>query len=107
MREFIIVTINSTRRRHIFFAQVKQLLIKLDGKQLHDEYSDGFLLRRAPGSCHYDFVQEINFLNPPTQHFSDHISDSIKSPEGTCHFSQTLIFVKIIVIHITQDLQLF
>ncbi|XP_025997368.1 katanin-interacting protein isoform X2 [Solenopsis invicta] len=63
------------------YCGVKQLLIKLDGKQLHDEYSDGFLLRRAPGSCHYDFVQEINFLNPPTQHFSDHISDSIKSPE--------------------------
>ncbi|KAL6262367.1 hypothetical protein P5V15_007456 [Pogonomyrmex californicus] len=66
------------------YCGVKQLLIKLDGKSLHEENSDGFLLRRAPGSCHYDFVQEINFLhsNLPTQeYFSDRINDSIKSSE--------------------------
>ncbi|EGI70392.1 Uncharacterized protein G5I_00765 [Acromyrmex echinatior] len=60
-------------------AQVKQLLIKLDGRQLYDEnYSDGFLLRRAPGSCHYDFVQEISFLNPPNrEQSSNQIIDPI------------------------------
>ncbi|XP_077263295.1 katanin-interacting protein-like isoform X2 [Temnothorax americanus] len=65
------------------YCGVKQLLIKLDGKQLYaDENADGFLLRRAPGSCHYDFVQEISFLKPPAQeHFLDRITDSIKSPE--------------------------
>ncbi|KAG5345966.1 K0556 protein, partial [Acromyrmex heyeri] len=58
---------------------VKQLLIKLDGRQLYDEnYSDGFLLRRAPGSCHYDFVQEISFLNPPNrEQSSNQIIDPI------------------------------
>ena len=67
---------------------MKQLLIKLDGRQLHDEnYSDGFLLRRAPGSCHYDFVQKISFLNPPNQEqSSNQIIDPItKSLEGICH----------------------
>ncbi|XP_011703976.1 PREDICTED: uncharacterized protein KIAA0556-like isoform X2 [Wasmannia auropunctata] len=69
-------------KREILLAQVKELLIKLDGKQLHDENSDGFLLRRAPGSCHYDFVQEISFLHPPTrEHFTDRITNPIKSPE--------------------------
>ncbi|XP_071570324.1 katanin-interacting protein-like isoform X4 [Temnothorax nylanderi] len=66
------------------YCGVKQLLIKLDGKQLlyADENADGFLLRRAPGSCHYDFVQEISFLKPPAQeHFLDRITDSIKSAE--------------------------
>ncbi|KYN33321.1 hypothetical protein ALC56_12032 [Trachymyrmex septentrionalis] len=61
------------------YCGVKQLLIKLDGRQLHDEnYSDGFLLRRAPGSCHYDFVQEISFLNPPNrEQSSNQIIDPI------------------------------
>ncbi|XP_036144382.1 katanin-interacting protein isoform X2 [Monomorium pharaonis] len=64
------------------YCGVKQMLIKIDGKQLYDENSDGFLLRRAPGSCHYDFVQEICFVNPPTrQHFSGLISDSVESLE--------------------------
>ncbi|KYM94774.1 hypothetical protein ALC62_14369 [Cyphomyrmex costatus] len=61
------------------YCGVKQLLIKLDGKQLHDENSDdSFLLRRAPGSCHYDFVQEISFLNPPNrEQSSNQIIDPI------------------------------
>ncbi|XP_011057046.1 PREDICTED: uncharacterized protein KIAA0556-like isoform X2 [Acromyrmex echinatior] len=61
------------------YCGVKQLLIKLDGRQLYDEnYSDGFLLRRAPGSCHYDFVQEISFLNPPNrEQSSNQIIDPI------------------------------
>ncbi|XP_011057054.1 PREDICTED: uncharacterized protein KIAA0556-like isoform X3 [Acromyrmex echinatior] len=70
------------------YCGVKQLLIKLDGRQLYDEnYSDGFLLRRAPGSCHYDFVQEISFLNPPNrEQSSNQIIDPItKSLEGICH----------------------
>ncbi|KAL6425657.1 hypothetical protein ACFW04_009638 [Cataglyphis niger] len=64
------------------YCGVKRLLIKLDGKQLHDENPEGFLLRRAPGSCHYDFVQEINFANPSVQeHLSDHSADLVKSEE--------------------------
>ncbi|KMQ94347.1 hypothetical protein RF55_5513 [Lasius niger] len=65
------------------YCGVKRLLVKLDGKQLHDENLEGFLLRRAPGSCHYDFVQEINFANNPLAqvHLSDHSADLIKSSE--------------------------
>ncbi|KAL0122229.1 hypothetical protein PUN28_007165 [Cardiocondyla obscurior] len=60
------------------YCGVKQLLIKLDGKQLHDENLDSFLLRRAPGSCHYDFGQDISFLIPPIQeHVLDRTTDSI------------------------------
>ncbi|KYM79311.1 hypothetical protein ALC53_10251 [Atta colombica] len=70
------------------YCGVKQLLIKLDGRQLHDEnYSDGFLLRRAPGSCHYNFVQKISFLNPPNQEQSsnqiiDPITKSLEELES-------------------------
>lgn len=59
----------------------------MDDKQLHDENLEGFLLRRAPGSCHYDFVQEINFANNPSaqMRLSDHSADLVKSPEGISH----------------------
>ncbi|XP_029174067.1 protein KIAA0556-like isoform X2 [Nylanderia fulva] len=65
------------------YCGVKRLLVKLDGKQLHDENLEGFLLRRAPGSCHYDFAQEINFANNPLAqvHLSDHSADLVKSSE--------------------------
>ncbi|XP_029663843.1 protein KIAA0556-like [Formica exsecta] len=65
------------------YCGVKRLVVKLDDKQLHDENLEGFLLRRAPGSCHYDFVQEINFANNPSaqMRLSDHSADLVKSPE--------------------------
>ncbi|XP_020277981.1 protein KIAA0556-like isoform X2 [Pseudomyrmex gracilis] len=62
------------------YCGVKQLLIKLDDKQLHSDNYEGFLLRRAPGSCHYDFVQEISFVSNIFAQVSNH-SDSIKSSE--------------------------
>ncbi|XP_011057062.1 PREDICTED: uncharacterized protein KIAA0556 homolog isoform X4 [Acromyrmex echinatior] len=85
------------------YCGVKQLLIKLDGRQLYDEnYSDGFLLRRAPGSCHYDFVQEISFLNPPNrEQSSNQIIDPItKSLEGICHSETACKAGKIEVIRV-------
>ncbi|XP_011266943.1 protein KIAA0556 isoform X1 [Camponotus floridanus] len=65
------------------YCGVKRLLVKLDGKQLPDENLEGFLLRRAPGSCHYDFAQEINFANNPSAqvHLSDQPVDLVKSSE--------------------------
>ncbi|XP_032669024.1 protein KIAA0556-like [Odontomachus brunneus] len=65
------------------YCGVKQLLVKLDGKILHDENFEGFLLRRAPGSCHYDFVQEVSFVSKPLSHIrlSNHPTDLIKSSE--------------------------
>lgn len=41
---------------------MKHLFIKLDGKSIFEEDCDSFLLRRAPGNCHYNFVQEISFI---------------------------------------------
>lgn len=41
------------------------MVVKLDGKPVFD-LIDGFILRRAPGCCHYDFVQQISLINPPT-----------------------------------------
>ena len=40
------------------------MVVKLDGKPVFDMLN-GFILRRAPGCCHYDFVQDIDFINPP------------------------------------------
>lgn len=37
------------------------MIVKLDGKSVTEDKPDGFIIRRAPGNCHYDFVQEINF----------------------------------------------
>lgn len=47
------------------YCGVKQMVVKLDGKPVFD-LIDGFILRRAPGCCHYDFVQQISLINPPT-----------------------------------------
>lgn len=41
------------------------MLVELDGKKLFDDDFEGFLLRRAPGSCHYNFSQELSFVNRP------------------------------------------
>ncbi|KAI4496752.1 hypothetical protein M0804_000562 [Polistes exclamans] len=52
------------------YCGVKNLFIKLDGKPIFEEDCDSFLLRRAPGNCHYHFAQEISFIchsdNEPT-----------------------------------------
>ncbi|KAI4500297.1 hypothetical protein M0802_004714 [Mischocyttarus mexicanus] len=52
------------------YCGVKHLFIKLDGKPIFEEDYDSFLLRRAPGNCHYYFAQEISFIcrsdNEPT-----------------------------------------
>ncbi|KAL2718705.1 protein KIAA0556 [Vespula squamosa] len=44
------------------YCGVKHLFIKLDGKSIFEEDCDSFLLRRAPGNSHYNFVQEISFI---------------------------------------------
>ncbi|XP_026830568.1 protein KIAA0556 isoform X2 [Ooceraea biroi] len=66
------------------YCGIKQLLIKLDGKHLHGEDFEGFLLRRAPGSCHYDFVQEISLVSNPLAQIDlpNYTTDSVKSTEG-------------------------
>lgn len=63
------------------------MLVRLDGKPVFDLF-DGFLLRRAPGCCHYDFVQEISFINPPTSQTilpNQHGLRIAVSSEGNCN----------------------
>ncbi|KAK0168840.1 hypothetical protein PV327_002606 [Microctonus hyperodae] len=60
------------------YCGVKQLLVELDGKKLFDDDFEGFVLRRAPGSCHYNFSQDINFINRPNteKNYHDQLSHS-------------------------------
>jgi hypothetical protein len=41
---------------------VKRILVKLDGRIVGSK--DGILIRKGPGHCHFDFGQEISFMNP-------------------------------------------
>lgn len=52
--------------------------MELDGKKLFDDDFEGFVLRRAPGSCHYNFSQDINFINRPNtvKNYHDQLSYS-------------------------------
>ncbi|XP_063994745.1 katanin-interacting protein-like isoform X1 [Diachasmimorpha longicaudata] len=47
------------------YCGVKQLMIELDGKKLFGNNFDGFIIRRAPGFCHYNFSQEISIIQRP------------------------------------------
>jgi len=39
--------------------QVRKLTVRLDGQLVSP--TDGFLIRKGPGSCHFDFAQLILF----------------------------------------------
>ncbi|XP_047346783.1 katanin-interacting protein-like [Vespa velutina] len=70
------------------YCGVKRLFIKLDGKSIFEEDCDSFLLRRAPGNCHYNFVQEISF----TCHLDNELILS-KEFNGTLTLSQEKIIL--------------
>ena len=42
-----------------YFLQARILHVKIDGRQVSP--SEGYLVRKGPGNCHFDFAQEINF----------------------------------------------
>ena len=46
----------------LWILQVKRILVKLDGRIVGSK--DGILIRKGPGHCHFDFGQEISFMNP-------------------------------------------
>ncbi|KAK0173913.1 hypothetical protein PV328_007050 [Microctonus aethiopoides] len=70
------------------YCGVKQLLVELDGKKLFDDDFEGFVLRRAPGSCHYNFSQDINFINRPNivKNYHDQLSHSKVPQENVDSF---------------------
>ncbi|KAL5018794.1 hypothetical protein ScPMuIL_004516 [Solemya velum] len=55
--------------------------VSVDGKQISPE--EGYLIRKGPGNCHFDFAQEIGFMSQksptPTRTTSDKISVSGRS----------------------------
>ena len=46
----------------LWILQVKRILVKLDGRIVGSK--EGILIRKGPGHCHFDFGQEISFMNP-------------------------------------------
>lgn len=57
----------STQNENIVFEiQVKRLYVQLNDKIISPK--QGFLLRRAPGHCYFDFVQEIVFAQSKIIH---------------------------------------
>lgn len=44
------------------FIGVRAIKIFFDGKLLLNSQDSTFILRRAPGNVHYDFVQEVDFI---------------------------------------------
>ncbi|XP_068100739.1 katanin-interacting protein isoform X2 [Hyperolius riggenbachi] len=42
---------------------------------------EGFLIRKGPGNCHFDFAQEILFVDYVTEHHSDKQSSYLKCAE--------------------------
>lgn len=50
-------------------SQVKVIHVFMDDVAISPP--DGFLIRKGPGNCHFDFAQEIlfvDFLQTPTEH---------------------------------------
>ena len=48
----------------LYLKQIKRLHVQLNDKIISPR--QGFLLRRAPGHCYFDFVQEIVFAHAKT-----------------------------------------
>ena len=45
-------------------VKVKTVHVTLDGRSVSPP--DGFLIRKGPGNCFFDFAQEISFVEPST-----------------------------------------
>ena len=48
----------------MFDFQAKTVHIQLDGRQVSPP--EGFLIRKGPGNCCFDFAQEVSFTEPQT-----------------------------------------
>ena len=61
-RSELISLVNKSER--VFIRQIKRLHVQLNDKIISPKH--GFLLRRAPGHCFFDFAQEIVFAHAKT-----------------------------------------
>ncbi|XP_044160774.1 katanin-interacting protein isoform X1 [Bufo gargarizans] len=62
------------------YRGAKIVHVTLDGCSISPP--EGFLIRKGPGNCHFDFAQEILFVDYVTQHLSDKQSSNIKCIES-------------------------
>lgn len=46
---------------YVFLNKAKVVHVTLDGHSISPP--EGFLIRKGPGNCHFDFAQEILFLD--------------------------------------------
>lgn len=60
---------------HLF--QAKQVHITLDDRQVSPP--EGFLIRKGPGNCFFDFAQEVSFTEPQTPRVSAPSQEAQKS----------------------------
>lgn len=72
------------------YKGVKLLTVKIDDCRVSPDH--GYVIRRAPGNCHFDFVQEINFQYPqtlpPLPLAISQISGDRKIPSGSSQFGE-------------------
>ncbi|XP_076331962.1 katanin-interacting protein-like isoform X2 [Tachypleus tridentatus] len=59
------------------YTGVKNLAVTLDGKHLSP--TDGFLVRKGPGHCYFEYSQEISFNGPPSLYNSDSVLTPLPS----------------------------
>ncbi|XP_073503904.1 katanin-interacting protein isoform X2 [Phyllobates terribilis] len=61
------------------YRGAKIVHVTLDGCSISPP--EGFLIRKGPGNCHFDFAQEILFLDFVTEHLPDKQSSNLKCIE--------------------------
>ena len=50
------------------YFQAKTLHVLLDDRQVSPQ--EGFLIRKGPGNCFFDYAQELSFTEPQTPRFA-------------------------------------
>ncbi|XP_069839756.1 katanin-interacting protein isoform X2 [Dendropsophus ebraccatus] len=61
------------------YRGAKIVHVTLDGCRISPP--EGFLIRKGPGNCHFDFAQEILFVDYVTEHLTDKQSSNLKCIE--------------------------
>ncbi|KAG9477132.1 hypothetical protein GDO78_002501, partial [Eleutherodactylus coqui] len=61
------------------YRGAKIVHVTLDGCSISSP--EGFLIRKGPGNCHFDFAQEILFVDYVTEHLTDKQSSNLKCIE--------------------------
>ncbi|KAM3916588.1 katanin-interacting protein isoform 1-T1 [Leptodactylus fuscus] len=61
------------------YRGAKIVHVRLDGCSVSPP--EGFLIRKGPGNCHFDFAQEILFVDYVTEHLTDKQSSNLKCME--------------------------